>query len=170
MRLTSWQGIGLFAIAAVFVAIAFLDTAAPKSCSDADAGRRSNLMKQAEKAYTAILAEEPESTCAREGMGLVVQQLCRRAARTLAAGHPEDAQKAYSAVLAMEPPGALFTECKRRPQAECPAAEACPTGGKPGKQGKPGKRGKRGKRGKPGKDGEDERDSQDDKDARDDKA
>jgi hypothetical protein len=155
MRLTLWQGIGLFALAAVLGSIALLDVAAPtpaRSCSGADASLENRLVKQAGKEYAAILAEESDSDCAGKGMRRVVRQLCARAQLINFAGHPVDAAKAYSTAIAMEPPWAVSAKCLRDEVPTCPAPGpgTCPTRGERGPQGQRGPRGDRGERGKRG--------------------
>jgi hypothetical protein len=90
-----------------------------RECGDADALLANNLTSDAEKAYLAVLADEPDSECGRDGMQDVVVRRC--AAADMLKGPPPpkktapdlteaeaahaEAKNAYVKLLATEPPG-----------------------------------------------------------------
>jgi hypothetical protein len=177
VHLTPWRGAGLLALAAVLVAVVALDLTAPekpRSCASAKASRHNGLLKQAGKAYAEILADQPDTDCATEGMRIVVRRMCTRAEAIRKAGHAEDAAKVYSAALASEPLLGVRKACEEAPVPTCGATPTTdcvargPTGpqgprgdrgdrGPQGKQGTKGDRGDRGPRGRHGRDGDDSR-------------
>jgi hypothetical protein len=103
MSLTPWRVIGVVAAAAVFLAIAVLDSGSSPSCSDANKSLAGGLVKQAEKGYLAILASEPKQSCAAKGMEEVGERLCARAGALLNGHATEAAVKLYTAALEQEP-------------------------------------------------------------------
>ena len=116
MRLTPGRGFIVVLIAAVVVAVAFADVGAQRSCGDANASRENGMLTDAQKAYAAILKEEPNSSCARRGMRKVAKKLCKRAATVEAAGRAEDAKKIYTAALLIEPSDKVPHDCKAAAQ------------------------------------------------------
>jgi hypothetical protein len=112
MRLTPGRGFIVVLIAAVAVAAAFADVGASRSCGDADASRDNGMLTDAQKAYAAVLKEEPTSDCAKDGMAEVAKKLCKRAAAVEAAGRADDSKKIYTAALVIEPSDQIPDDCK----------------------------------------------------------
>jgi hypothetical protein len=173
MRLTPGQGVGLVLLAVILTAIAVTDVSAPASCGDANASLKGGLLDDAKKGYATILDDDPQRGCAVAGMAEVAKQMCRRAADTGSAGHPDDADKVYSAALAMEPPGDVVKQCQVTEHASCPkqdktAPASCVTGppGPPGQDGVDGVDGTDGVDGQDGKDGKDGVDGKDGQDGK----
>jgi|SRR5918999_2812876 hypothetical protein len=110
MRLTPWWMIVLVALAAVFVAWVVLASAAPASCSDADAARRGDLLTEAGKRYVALLDDEPRNGCARLGYIETQQRRCDLATRLIARGRLEDAEKLLVSALNTDPSLLLLAE------------------------------------------------------------
>ncbi len=103
----------LLAAGVVLITLAVLHNvapAAPASCSSAKAAREKFQLADAEKQFKAILADEPKSTCAREGMKRLAARLCFRA-DLMRERAGEEAKKLYVAVLAKEPPDEGAREC-----------------------------------------------------------
>jgi hypothetical protein len=76
LRLAAWQAILAAGLAAFLVSIAVVDATGPRSCGDADSARQAGLLANAEKGYAAILGDEPNSTCAQDGMRLLAERHC----------------------------------------------------------------------------------------------
>jgi hypothetical protein len=78
MGLTPWRVVTLLCVAAVCVAIAVLDVAAPgvPPCETAKTSLNHHLIRNAESAYGTILTKEPGSGCALQGMKEVVTAWC----------------------------------------------------------------------------------------------
>jgi hypothetical protein len=95
--------IGLVVLALLLAAAVVLATSAPASCGDADASRERDVLGDAEKAYGAILSDEPGSTCARAGMVLALGRRCELAGKLHLADRDEEAEKMLAAALAAEP-------------------------------------------------------------------
>jgi hypothetical protein len=104
MRSSPFALVLLLVAAAVAVGVVLLASTAPSSCGDADASQESQLVAQAQRAYTAILSEDPDSACAIKGMRLVVRELCARGRTLDDRGATEQAEKVYGAVLAADLP------------------------------------------------------------------
>jgi len=103
MRLTPGVFAILVAVALVLLTVVWLDSVAPASCSDARKSLDHDLTAQAEKDFLSILAEEPDSECAANGIDEVVKQKCADANDQLENGLLAEAEKAYLAVLAERP-------------------------------------------------------------------
>jgi hypothetical protein len=73
-------------------------------CSEADERFDNHLTADAEKAYRAILSDDPDSDCAATGMTDVVMRRCREAGELLNANELKEAEKAYLNLLAFETP------------------------------------------------------------------
>jgi hypothetical protein len=146
MRLNPWRLILPLCLAGAIFAVVGLHAAAPASCVDADQARYTALLTQAQKEYTAILADEPTSTCARTGLKQVAIKLCTRADRLARRnGKPrteaatEQAKATYVAVLKIEPGGsqrdcavkgleALPDPSGDGQKQACDCAQTCPCG------------------------------------------
>jgi hypothetical protein len=97
-------------VAALAVGVAVVHNAASEpeaSCDAADASRDKGLLRQAQKGYAEILADEPSSECATAGATEVSRRLCARAAQVSIGGAPEQATKIYLGVLAEQWPAAI---------------------------------------------------------------
>ena len=71
--------------------------AAPHPCVAGNDFYRMDLFTQAEKEYLKVLAADPESSCAAQGLQIVQVERCRLALRV-----PDSAEEAKKAVLASE--------------------------------------------------------------------
>lgn len=149
MRLNPWHLIVPLAVAAALLVAAAFDASAPRataSCEKADVAMTHGLPTSAEKQYVAILADEPGSDCATDGMQRVVDELCARAnvlagVKTWAAWWPlrlllhgpgdaspaarERAKTLYATVLAVEP-SRVRTHCAVEGLASLPSDAPAP--------------------------------------------
>ena len=121
MRLTPLLFVVLVIAVIGLLSVAGLDSFAPASCSDAKASLDAGLTANAEKAYRAILADEPDSECAVIGMRTVARRRCAAADRLRLGGVPDEAKTQYAALLLMETPH-LRHDTKRPPSAVRPYA------------------------------------------------
>src|SRR4051812_12633333 len=115
MRLAAWQVVAALLVALALIAIPVANMTGPRSCDGADDSLSHGLFGDAEKAYTTILDDEPESDCARQGMIAVAHERCFRTQRLTEAGYTEQATKEYETLLAMEPRRGIFGNCKLPP-------------------------------------------------------
>jgi hypothetical protein len=101
-------------VAVVALGLVALDRAAPnaKPCATADKAATAGLYQQAQKAYTAVLAEHPDSTCAQNGLLASVRRRCSAVQALVSQGATDDARKAYISMLAADLP-ALDTPTAR---------------------------------------------------------
>jgi collagen triple helix repeat protein len=154
----------LLAVAVGLLVTVFLGSTAPASCKQADTSRTAQLIAQANKAYVAILKDEPDSDCATRGMQLVVRELCRRADILRTNDQDEQARKVYSSVLTADlpdwdkahPPDWNVGCALRGLKAivtPTPAPSPCGCQGPPGPKGDAGPKGQRGETGMRGKRG-----------------
>jgi hypothetical protein len=93
----------LLAVAVGLMAAVGFDSAAPASCTDARASLANALTDQAEKQYRAILADEPDSECAADGIADVIARRCDEARERVKRGLLAEAEKGYVAVLTQRP-------------------------------------------------------------------
>jgi hypothetical protein len=104
MRLTPLLFVLLVVVALGLLSLAALDSFAPASCSDPKASLDAGLTTNADKAYRAILADEPDSKCAISGVRAIARRRCAAADRLRLAGAADEAKKQYDALLSMEVP------------------------------------------------------------------
>jgi hypothetical protein len=126
MRLNPWNLTIPLAVAIVLITIVVLRIAPPASCDHADASLRSGLVTQAQQGYLAILADEPESSCAARGMVELVETLCARAWLMSRGKAVEQAETVYVSVIAMEPQN-WDVRCAMDGLAGLPEPESTPT-------------------------------------------
>jgi hypothetical protein len=172
LRLTPWQAVLALLVAALLFTTAALDVTGPRSCGPAADSLSQGRLDDAQKAFGAILAEEPESDCAARGMAQLALQRCARVALVRSDGYEEQAKKEYETLLTIEPRQGSFDSCKA-PQPDPPPIPECPgkgcvvqivpglrgPRGPPGSPGEPGADGAPGRPGRPGKPGQDGADS-----------
>jgi hypothetical protein len=126
MRLTPLRVIGLLAVAAILAATAILDMAASApsaSCASAKSSLNEGLTSQAESAYLKLLAKEPTSPCAKEGVKKVGDAWCERGKRLMDGRATLEAVKAYTQAL-NEPPTPQPLSCALKGLAEVNAGVA----------------------------------------------
>lgn len=169
MGLTPWRVIGLVLAVTLLVAIAILDIAAPSksvSCGSAEESVTAGLISQAERFYVKILAEEPASHCARNGMAEVGKAWCKRGKQLIQGGATLEAVKVYTTALDEQPRSQRPPNCALeglRAASSAAAVATCPNAlkaacnvtvvnvnGVNGVNGKNGLNGKNGDNGKPG--------------------
>ena len=94
--------VGLVLAAILFFAVPIVGSASP--CGEADEVFANDLTADAEKAYREILADDPDSDCAADGMTKVIERRCEDAGKLLEEDEDDEAEKAYRTLLAMEAP------------------------------------------------------------------
>lgn len=102
MRLTPGLFVVLTLAAIVFFAVPIAGSSS--ACTEAGEHLDNYLTADAEKAYREILADDPDSDCAAEGMTEVIRRRCTEAAELLRAGELKEAEEAYLKLLEMESP------------------------------------------------------------------
>ena len=103
MRLTPGLFVVLVIAALVFFAIPIAGSST--SCGEADEQFENDLTGAAEKAYLAILADDPDSKCAAAGMSEVIHRRCYEAGLLLSDDRLlEEAEAAYLKLLTTETP------------------------------------------------------------------
>ena len=103
MRLTPGLFVALVLAALVFFAVPVVGSSS--ACGEAEDHFEHDRTAAAEKAYADILADDPDSECAAEGMTKVIDRRCTEAKKL--AEYPEllkEAEKAYVALLDLESP------------------------------------------------------------------
>jgi Collagen triple helix repeat (20 copies) len=114
MALTPWRVAVLLCVAAICVAIATLDVAAPgvpASCNTAKSSLNHHLIGNAETAYDKILIEEPSSTCASQGIKAVVTAWCAWGKTLTEHRATVEAVKVYTTALEDQPMNAGVDQC-----------------------------------------------------------
>jgi hypothetical protein len=108
--------------AAVLIGAVLLSSTAPKKvatpCQAADAARDHGRMKQAQGAYAAILADDPASECANQGLRVAIAELCLRADTLAVRKLDDEARERYVAILAIDAPASKSEEAAR-PDVAC---------------------------------------------------
>jgi hypothetical protein len=107
MRLEPLHVLVPLIVAAAVAVLLALDTSADASCEGANQRLANDQVRQAEKAFTAILDDEPDSRCAKNGIASVRKLLQDRQCRTADAARKAQlrsrALKDYQALLANDP-------------------------------------------------------------------
>jgi hypothetical protein len=106
--------VGLLCVAAICVAIAALDVAAPgvpASCDTAKTSLNHHLIRNAEGAYGKILTKEPSSKCALQGMKEVVTAWCAWGKTLKEHRATVEAVKVYTAALEDQPTNGGADKC-----------------------------------------------------------
>jgi hypothetical protein len=104
MRLSAGLLWFLTLAALTVVAVVLLASTAPASCASAKDSYDHHLLAQAREAYASILADEPGSSCATDGMDAVVQAQCHRADLLATDKLTTEARKIYTSIVEAELP------------------------------------------------------------------
>jgi collagen triple helix repeat protein len=156
MRLTPWQGIGMLVLAAGLILVAVVHAAATPTCSDAQKAFKGHRYTAAAEEYIKVLAEDPESTCARRDLERTVRVLCVHANWLKLRRHPEAAAAAYTAIFKLEPTRGVDSCAIGDPPPDPSKTVQGPPGpkGDKGDKGDPGEKGDTGDKGDKGDDGD----------------
>jgi len=98
-----WRPVALVILAAVLVAITFLDVGSASACGDAKRLLRSGRLAEARTAYVKLLGDDATSRCADRGLDAVAEAQCTRAEKLARLGRDKESVEAYTSIATVEP-------------------------------------------------------------------
>jgi hypothetical protein len=98
-----WRLVALAVLAAVLLAVTFMDVGSAAACGDAQRLVDNDRLAEARTAFVKLLDDDATHDCATTGLTDVASEQCARAKTLAELGRKEESDKQYTAIATSEP-------------------------------------------------------------------